>query len=102
MLQCAEIDSAVASVEGNHDLLVEVIRSLGDKSLGVVKVANNALVALCKRNSGLNVVFSSESITVLEEVMAKSESCKFNVYEVGIYLPFYCCITSVIEKIGQT
>lgn len=96
VLQCAETDSTVASVENNRDLLMAVIRSLGDKSLGVVKIGISTLAALCKQNSGLNAVFSNESITVLEEVMAKSDSCKFNVYEVCIYLPFYCSVTSVI------
>lgn len=95
VLQCAEADSTVAAVENNRDLLTAVIRSLGDNSLGVVKVGVNTLAALCKQNSGLNAVFSNEPVTVLEEVMAKSDSCRFNVYEVGIYLPFYFSVTSV-------
>ncbi|KAK4325454.1 hypothetical protein Pmani_003981 [Petrolisthes manimaculis] len=81
VLQCAETEAGVASVRSHHNLLIAVIRSLGDKSLGVVKVGNNTLVALCRQNNGLNAVFSNESITVLEEVMARSDSCRFNVYE---------------------
>ncbi|XP_071538494.1 26S proteasome non-ATPase regulatory subunit 5 [Panulirus ornatus] len=81
VLTCAGSESGVVTVITNHTLLLSVVRSIGDKSLGVVKTAISALTKICSQDVGLNATFSSESVTVMQEVMAMSDSCRFCIYE---------------------
>ncbi|XP_069192403.1 26S proteasome non-ATPase regulatory subunit 5 isoform X2 [Procambarus clarkii] len=82
VLLCTEKDEAgIVSVITNRGLLLAVVGCLGDKTLGVVKVSTNILVKICTQNAGLNSVFSNESVTVMQDVMAISDSCRFAVYE---------------------
>lgn len=83
VLTCAESESGIVTIITNHTLLLSVIRCIGDKSLGVVKLAISALTKICSQDVGLNATFSSESVTVIQEVMAVSDSCRFSVYEVS-------------------
>ena len=66
----------------NHSLLLAVIKAVGDSCLGIVKFAINALVLVCGHQIGLNGVFSNDCITNMQNVMTKSDSARFNVYEV--------------------
>nr|XP_053633045.1 26S proteasome non-ATPase regulatory subunit 5-like [Cherax quadricarinatus] len=82
VLICTEKDKMeIAAVITNHSLLLGVIRCLGDKSLGVIKIATDVLVKICSQDTGLKAVFSNECVTVMQDVMAVSDSCRFAVYE---------------------
>ncbi|XP_064091140.1 26S proteasome non-ATPase regulatory subunit 5-like [Macrobrachium nipponense] len=81
VLQCAESENGMVTLITQHSLLLAVINSLGDSSQSIVKLAVNTLVALCGQQTGLNAVFSNECITNLQNIMTKSDSARFNVYE---------------------
>lgn len=80
----------VMSVISDASLLLGLVNSLGDSSLGVVKVASDTLLTVCKQAEGIRAMFSSESVSAMQMVMAKSDSCRFNVYDVSTYFDFYC------------
>lgn len=81
---CAESENGMVTLITNHLLLLTLVSSLGDSALGIVKLAVKALVSLCGHQAGLNAVFSNECITNMQNVMAKSDSARFNVYELMI------------------
>ncbi|CAL4100097.1 unnamed protein product, partial [Meganyctiphanes norvegica] len=82
ILSSVEGEDGMTEVCQNVPLLLSIIAALGDSSLGVVKYTNKALVRVSSSGrTGLNAVFSSEGITVMQEAMSKSDSCRFNVYE---------------------
>ncbi|KAK7069182.1 hypothetical protein SK128_018717 [Halocaridina rubra] len=78
---CTESENGLVTLVTNHPLLLAVISALGDTSLGNVKFAIDTLVALCGDQMGLNAVFSNQCTTAMQNVMAKSDSARFNVYE---------------------
>ncbi|XP_063611735.1 26S proteasome non-ATPase regulatory subunit 5-like isoform X1 [Penaeus indicus] len=78
---CSDTDTGVMSVVSDAPLLLGVVSGLGDSSLGVVKVACDTLLTVCKQTEGIRAVFSSESVSTMQSVMAKSDSCRFNVYD---------------------
>lgn len=79
----AEGDAGITVFTSDVEMHQAVLRCIGDKSLGVVKIASNVIVKACRHQAGLSAIFSPSSLSVLNEMVARTDSTmRFNVYEV--------------------
>ncbi|VEN43507.1 unnamed protein product [Callosobruchus maculatus] len=67
-----------------HNLLVGVVRCLGEDDVGVAKKAMDILSTVGQTTTGLNTILSNEVIEPLQEVMVISEVVRLRVYELVI------------------
>ncbi|MPC64486.1 26S proteasome non-ATPase regulatory subunit 5 [Portunus trituberculatus] len=61
-----------------------VLKSVGDKCLGVVKLASSVVVKMCHQPVGLTAVFCGAGLAVIQEMVAQRDTTRFNVYELVV------------------
>lgn len=80
-LQCAESEAGVTCLANDSNMLHLVLKSVGDKCLGVVKLASSVVVKMCRHPVGLTAVFSPAGLVVIQDMVAQTDTTRFNVYE---------------------
>ncbi|XP_050697045.1 26S proteasome non-ATPase regulatory subunit 5-like [Eriocheir sinensis] len=81
----ADSDAGINIFTSDVEMHQTVLRCVGDKSLGVVKIASSVIVRACRHQAGLGAIFSPSSLSVLQEMVAIMESTmRFNVYELVV------------------
>ena len=89
---CAEADGGIQLLLESKPLLLATVSCIGDESLGVVKHATSTITAISTSTPGAAAVFSDSGLTILAQIMTKSDSYRFNVYDVSFY--FICYVSS--------
>ncbi|XP_076044265.1 26S proteasome non-ATPase regulatory subunit 5 isoform X2 [Oratosquilla oratoria] len=78
---CVENEGGLTAFLANQSYVIAVISALGDESLSVSKYAVSTLLQVAHIPAGLHTIFTNETISSLQQSMAKSDSARFNVYE---------------------
>lgn len=83
-LQRAVKDRRILKLIGEVGIMKHAILLLADEDSGVVKDCNKTLVALAGYDDGVMILFSDQGVKLLKEVMEKSDTVRYRVFDVII------------------
>lgn len=101
-----EHPDATTEILNNHDILETVIRCIGEEKLAVAKQAIQSLSKLSHSKPGLDKLFHTDLLTVMKDVMAKSDTIRYRIYELVVEISSvspislgYCANSSLISQL---
>ncbi|KAE8582425.1 hypothetical protein XENTR_v10020120 [Xenopus tropicalis] len=101
-----ECSAALAEIFNNLELLKQIILSIGGDKLSVAKEAIKSISKIAQTTSGLDVLFSSNLLTELKNVMAISDIVRYRVYELVVEISSvsaeslgYCVTSGLVPQL---
>ncbi|XP_031727391.1 26S proteasome non-ATPase regulatory subunit 5-like [Anarrhichthys ocellatus] len=73
---------AATEILNNHDILGALINCIGEENMAVAKQAIKSLSKLSHSKPGLDMLFQSDLLKVMKDVMATSNVVRYRIYEV--------------------
>ncbi|XP_075947387.1 26S proteasome non-ATPase regulatory subunit 5-like isoform X1 [Anarhichas minor] len=75
---------AATEILNNHDILGAVINCIGEENMAVAKQAIKSLSKLSHSKPGLDMLFQSDLLKVMKDVMATSDVVRYRIYELVV------------------
>ncbi|XP_054460616.1 26S proteasome non-ATPase regulatory subunit 5 [Anoplopoma fimbria] len=101
-----EHQDAATEVLNNHDILGAVINCIGEDHMAVAKQAIKSLSKLSHSKPGLDMLFQSDLLKVMKDVMATSDIVRYRIYELVVEISSvspislgYCANSSLISQL---
>nr|XP_014346172.1 PREDICTED: 26S proteasome non-ATPase regulatory subunit 5 [Latimeria chalumnae] len=97
---------AMTAVLNNPEFLRQIIQCIGDEKISVAKEAIKSLSKIAQTKAGLEVLFMSNLLQDLKDVMAKSDIIRYRVYELIVEISSmspislgYCINSGVLSQL---
>uniref|UniRef100_A0A8C2XBR0 26S proteasome non-ATPase regulatory subunit 5 n=1 Tax=Cyclopterus lumpus TaxID=8103 RepID=A0A8C2XBR0_CYCLU len=97
---------AATEILNNHDILGAVINCIGEENMAVAKQAIKSLSKLSHSKPGLDMLFHSDLLKVMKDVMATSDIVRYRIYELVVEISSvspislgYCANSSFISQL---
>ncbi|KAM8933708.1 26S proteasome non-ATPase regulatory subunit 5 [Pelodytes ibericus] len=103
-----ECSDAITEIFNNLDLLKQIILCIGVDKISVAKEAIKSLSKISQTTSGLDILFGTNLLTDLKNVMAVSDIVRYRVYELVVEISSlsadslnYCVNSGLIPELLQ-
>ncbi|XP_068445103.1 26S proteasome non-ATPase regulatory subunit 5 [Clinocottus analis] len=101
-----EHPDAATEILNHRDILGAVINCIGEDSMAVAKQAIKSLAKLSHSKAGLDMLFQSDLLKVMKDVMATSDIVRYRIYELVVEISSvspislgYCANSSFISQL---